>query len=94
MDLWYSSGQQFDYEIYNEQGEMVYQWSNGRMFPMMLVEASLEKDQEIQHKDTWNYTDQDGRKVPAGKYRVQFSTNFYVAETNVRLVSVTEVEVQ
>ncbi len=85
VTVMYGSGQKFDYSVYNESGELIYQWSNGKAFTMALVEAVIPADDSLVFSDVWNYVDNDGNGIASGDYRIDFSTFFYMNEERVEI---------
>lgn len=72
LHLIFPSGQEFDYLIYNENGELVYRWSDGKMFIMAIHETILPAGEKIEIREAWDGRDKNGDPVPPGKYRVTF----------------------
>lgn len=72
LHLIFPSGQEFDYLIYNENGELVYRWSDGKMFIMAIHETILPAGEKIEIREVWDGRDKNGDPVPLGKYRVTF----------------------
>lgn len=72
LHLIFPSGQEFDYLIYNENGELVYRWSDGKMFIMAIHETILPAGEKIEIREVWDGRDKNGDPVPPGKYRVTF----------------------
>ena len=74
--LTYSSGQKYDYRVYDPNGKMVYQWSRDKFFTMALVDQVLKSGESITFDEVWPYEDNDGMKVPEGVYKIVFETMF------------------
>ncbi|WP_062353751.1 BsuPI-related putative proteinase inhibitor [Bacillus kwashiorkori] len=67
----FNTGQQFDYYIYNENNELVYHWSKGRYFTQAIKEITLDKGDRLSYQTDWNFTDNQGQKLPDGKYHIE-----------------------
>ena len=72
LHLIFPSGQEFDYLIYNQNNELVYRWSDGKMFIMAIHETILPAGEKIEIREVWDGRDKNGNPVPPGKYRVIF----------------------
>jgi len=74
MDLLFvfGSGQKYDFHIYNDQGELVYRWSDGRMFTMAIKEMVIKENEQKKFKTSWDLKDKNGLVVPNGQYRMEF----------------------
>jgi hypothetical protein len=75
--LSFSSGQKYDFEIHSGsslRSHKVWQWSNGRMFAMMMNSTTIEPGKSITYKETFDPRAKgpDGKTVslPAGPYTV------------------------
>ncbi|PKM56344.1 MAG: hypothetical protein CVV00_00160 [Firmicutes bacterium HGW-Firmicutes-5] len=75
--LTYSSGQKYDYKVYNATGKMVYQWSKDKFFTLALVDQVVKSGTSITFDEVWTYEDDEGMKVPEGVYKIVFETMFY-----------------
>lgn len=82
----YSSGQKFDYTVYDANDKVVYKWSHDKVFTMALVEAFIPADDSLIYTDVWKYEDNDGNRVKAGDYRIDFTTTFYMNEESVEVM--------
>jgi hypothetical protein len=65
--LTYPSGQRYDLEIKNARGEVVYRWSDDKMFTMVFGRESLGKD-ELSYVIEARLSGKDGKPLPQGKY--------------------------
>lgn len=72
LHLIFPSGQEFDYLIYNQNNELVYRWSDGKMFIMAIHETILPAGEKMEIREVWDGRDKNGNPVPQGKYRVIF----------------------
>ncbi len=66
-ELMFSSGQQFEITITNENGEEVYKFSEGKAFTMALVYETLELGESMEWTDEWDRTDKEGNYLESGK---------------------------
>lgn len=76
----FSSGQRFDFNVYNSKDEQVYNWSSIRSFMMMIQEVNIEKDSYVRYETPWDYKDASGEKLPSGRYKVVFDSHFMIGE--------------
>lgn len=74
--LTYSSGQKYDYKVYDPSGKMIYQWSKDKFFTMALVDEVIKSGASITFDEVWSYINDEGMKVPEGVYKVIFETMF------------------
>lgn len=70
LDLLFSSGHQYDIIVLDSKGEEVYDWAKGKAFTEALINKTLEPGQEVSYSEEWDYTDNDGKLLPSGKYTV------------------------
>jgi len=66
----FSDSQQYDLEVYDSQGALVWNWANGRGFTDALTELVFDVDEIKTFEETWDQTSNEGIQVPAGIYRV------------------------
>lgn len=71
-DLEYYSGssQKYDYSIYDSNGNEVYRWSNDKDFLAVITEMLIRKGEKASFREIWDYTGNDGKRVPHGEYSV------------------------
>ena len=71
-DLEYYSGssQKYDYIVYNSKNDEVYRWSNNMCFLSVIKETLHKKGEKLTFREIWDYTDNDGNRVPPGEYWV------------------------
>ncbi|PKM69107.1 MAG: hypothetical protein CVU95_00555 [Firmicutes bacterium HGW-Firmicutes-2] len=74
--LTYSSGQKYDYKVYDPNGKMIYQWSKDKFFTMALVDQVVKSGAFITFDEVWTYVNDEGVKVPDGVYKIVFETMF------------------
>ncbi len=72
-DLMFSSGQQFEISIIDEEGNEVYRYSDGKFFTMALVYKTINPGESLKWQDVWDMTNKDGEKVKTGKYTARIS---------------------
>ena len=63
----FNSGQQFDFFIEDESGRRYWKWSEGKFFPMMIVEKELRKEPWV-YQVNLPTTDHKGQALAAGTY--------------------------
>eukprot|EP01155_Anaeramoeba_flamelloides_P005545 Anaeramoba_flamelloidesa1076438_23.p1 GENE.a1076438_23~~a1076438_23.p1 ORF type:complete len:309 (+),score=38.47 a1076438_23:212-1138(+) len=83
----FSSSQTFDFDVYNSDGEQVYNWASVRSFIMMINEVPIEKDSYVRYEVPWDYKDATGEKLPAGTYKVVFTSQFALEEESMEVSS-------
>lgn len=71
-DLEYYSGssQKYDYIIYNSKNDEVFRWSNKMCFLTVITETRHRKGDTLSFREVWDYTCNDGNRVPPGEYWV------------------------
>ena len=85
LTLTFSSGQKYDYYVYDKDGQLVYQWSNGKMFTTALVDTILPMNNVMNFDEEWKYMNNEGNKVKNGEYRVVFTSTFNVNDEKITL---------
>ena len=65
------TAKQYDFTVRNKDGEMVWQWSNGKFFINMLQSMIFALREEKVYTHTWNMKDNSGKTVPAGVYTIE-----------------------
>ena len=70
LKFYFSSGQKFDIFVSDHNGEEVYRWSHDKDFIMAIIPIELKKGEKLSFAQTWDYTDNDGSRVPPSKYTV------------------------
>ncbi|MDF1617385.1 BsuPI-related putative proteinase inhibitor [Petrocella sp. FN5] len=90
--LTYSSGQKYDYKVYDPSGNMIYQWSKDKFFTMALVDQVIKSGDFITFNEVWPYMDDEGHKVNEGVYKIVFETMFYLEDTYMTLTDTVYVD--
>lgn len=70
VELTFSSGQQIEIIVTNQQDEEVYKYSNDKMFTEALEMLQVKAGEEIVWEEKWDYK-QNGKRVELGEYTVQ-----------------------
>ncbi|WP_192930203.1 BsuPI-related putative proteinase inhibitor [Alkaliphilus pronyensis] len=68
--LEFSSGQQFEVVIQDEDGNEVYRYSDGKFFTMALIYEELNPQASIGWSDTWDKKDKNGNLLEKGSFTV------------------------
>lgn len=68
LSFYFSSGQKYDIFIRNHKGGEVYKWSHDKDFLTAIVDMELNKDEKLACTEAWDYRDDEGNRVPPGKY--------------------------
>ena len=71
LELLFGSGHQYDIIVIDVQGREVYNWAADKDFTMALIDKTLAPDEKLSFSEEWNYTDTEGKPLPAGKYSVK-----------------------
>jgi hypothetical protein len=76
--LTYPSGQQYDFAArpapkgkFDPKQKVIWQWSRGRAFTMMLQMKQFAPGETLTYKDKWDFKDQNGKTVPPGQYAIE-----------------------
>lgn len=83
----FPSGQDYDFFIYNDHDELVYRWSEGKMFIMAMHETVLAAGEKIQIQEKWDGRNREGGSVPPGEYRILFQLTAHVETTDKKVIS-------
>ena len=68
--LHFTDGQQYDLEVYNSQGTLVWNWAHDMAFIASLTELAFDPGEVKTYEETWDQTSNEGIQVPAGIYDV------------------------
>ena len=71
ITLQFSSGKKYDIIISNMDGKEVYRLSNGRMYTKALTSKVIEDWSRWTINEVWDFTDNNGKKVAPGKYKIK-----------------------
>ncbi|HBG09328.1 MAG: BsuPI-related putative proteinase inhibitor [Limnochordia bacterium] len=71
--LLFSSGQQFELVVTDEDGAEVYRFSEGRFFTMALIFEELRPGESLSWIHVWDCKDKLGRPAEPGKYRAEIT---------------------
>jgi len=82
VTLEFPDSQVADFEINNEQGELVYQWSYNRVFNEVITPITLPPGETIEIlRSTWNQNDNNETPIPSGQYSVKaWLPGFYYSD--------------
>lgn len=72
VNLNFSSGQQYEIIVKNEQDEEVYRYSKGKSFTDAVVSEEIKPSDELTFASSWNY-DQAGERVQPGTYSAEIT---------------------
>lgn len=67
------TAKQYDFKVRNKNGDLVWQWSDGKFFINMLQSMIFALREEKVYTQEWNMKDNNGRTVPPGVYQVEGS---------------------
>lgn len=89
-DLTFRSGQKYEFTA-SRGGREVWRWSAGRVFTLAITRMSVRPGEEISFREQWDQRDNDGDRVPPGRYRI---SGWLTAEGREEMTkSSTEVEI-
>ena len=71
LKLLFGSGHQYDIVVTDVEGREVYNWAADRSFTMAIINKDLAPRQELSYSEEWDYTDNEGKPLPPGKYLVK-----------------------
>lgn len=66
----FTSGQKFNFEVYDKSGSLVWNWVQGKMFTRSLETLFLDGNDQIIFSTLWNQKNNEGIQLPVGKYFV------------------------
>ena len=69
-------GQQYDLEVYNSEGNLVWNWANDKAFSASLTELVFDPGEIKLFEEIWDQTSNGGSQVPAGIYDVYVNRNW------------------
>lgn len=75
--LQFSSGQQYEIVVTDENESEVYRYSDGKFFTMAIVYRTLKPGETMSWQETWDLTNKDGEKLRSGKYTATISVLAY-----------------
>lgn len=70
VTIFFSSGHTHDFSIYDASGELVWEWSHGKVFIMIALLKTFKPGETTVYKDIWDGRSNEGEVVPAGRYTV------------------------
>lgn len=65
-----NSGQRYEFEVWRD-NRVVWRWSQGRFFTQQLGSTSIQPNEEVTYRVTWDQRNNDGVRVPPGNYQVR-----------------------
>ena len=72
----FNDGQQYDLEVYNSQGTLIWNWASGQVFTQSYTELVFDPWEVKTFEEIWDQTSNEGIQVPAGVYRVYVNRNW------------------
>jgi hypothetical protein len=70
ITLPFASGQEFDFMIFDENNQLVWRWSEGKFFIMILTELTLAPGESKTFDASRVFVDKEGEPMPEGVYTV------------------------
>lgn len=70
VTIFFSSGHTHDFSIYDASGELVWEWSYGKVFIMIALPKTFKPGETMVYKGIWDGRSNEGEVVPAGRYTV------------------------
>lgn len=77
-EVLFSSGQQFELVIVDEQGKEVYRFSDDKFFTLALIMRNLAPGEVLSWQDSWDYRNKEGLLLTEGNFKA--SIEFIVYE--------------
>lgn len=91
----FSSGQEFDFWVYDKNNNLIYQWSDGRFFTMVIKEVTLDPGDQLHYKTNWDFVNQLGDKVSEDEeYTIEFSVTAQVKGQDETIVNPAELQIK
>jgi hypothetical protein len=73
LTLTFTSGQHYDFLIFNKDNNLIYQWSKGRFFTMGMKDVMLEPGDQLKWSTSWDFENQIGKQVSKDEeYLIEF----------------------
>lgn len=66
----FASGQRFDFEIHDSSGELIWRWSDGKFFILILELLTIAPGEELSFAASHTLAAPDGEPLPEGTYTV------------------------
>jgi len=66
----FGSGQTYDFVISDAAGKEVWRWSHDQFFTQVVRSDSIRGKDKWRFDVVWDHRDNDGNKVPPGRYRL------------------------
>ncbi|MFT4417132.1 BsuPI-related putative proteinase inhibitor [Fredinandcohnia humi] len=70
VKITFTSGQRYELAVFDANQKEVYRYSIDKLFVQSLEEIELRAGEEKSWPEVWNYTSNDGTRLPAGEYKV------------------------
>ncbi len=65
-----NSGQKYEFEVWRD-NRVVWRWSQGRFFTQQLGTTTIQPNDELTYRVTWDQRNNDGVRVPPGAYQIR-----------------------
>jgi hypothetical protein len=88
-NLKFSSGQQFEIVITDQNGEEVYRFSDNKFFTMALLLKTVIPGEAIKWQDQWNMTNKKGEKLTSGSYKAKITIMVAAENDDEKIKSIT-----
>lgn len=73
LTLTFTSGQLYDFLVFNKDNNLIYQWSKGRFFTMGMKDVMLEPGDQLKWSTSWDFENQIGEQVSKDEeYLIEF----------------------
>lgn len=73
LTLTFTSGQLYDFLVFNKDNNLIYQWSEGRFFTMGMKDVMLEPGDQLKWSTSWDFENQIGEQVSKDEeYLIEF----------------------
>lgn len=84
----FNGGQSFDIDVLTTDGRLLWRWSKGKMFTMMIRGRMLPAGESQVFNETWNAKKTDGKTLASGTYLVRARLNANGIKTSEKIIVV------
>lgn len=82
IQIYHSSGQQFEVTVFDQDGSEVYRFSDDKAFTMALIYRDLTAGESLSWRDSWNLADKSGERIKSGEYSVEIEVLAWSVDGN------------
>lgn len=74
--LTYSSGQLYDFIVFDDNNDEIYRWSSDKSFITAIIDKTIKKNEKLVFNEEWDFRSKDGEYISDGKYTISFISRF------------------